>query len=113
MRAANKSVVTEIEIEAPPDVPAIRVRTPGGENRSGYRQMINEPPVEPRKFYIDGGEVEVIGHLVYDLDTDGKKLQVVRYTDYSGRAVRTLYPTRDACNRPGPTPTPAPRCCAS
>lgn len=58
--------------------------------------IITEPPVEPRKFYIDGGEVEVIGHLVYDLDTDGKKLQVVKYTDYSGRAVRTLYPTREA-----------------
>ena len=40
--------------------------------------------------------VEVIGHLVYDLDTDGKKLQVVHYTEYSGRTVRTLYPTRDA-----------------
>ncbi len=51
---------------------------------------------EPRKYYIDGGEVEVIGHLVYDLDTDGKKLQVVKYTEYSGRAVRTLYPTRQA-----------------
>jgi type I restriction enzyme R subunit len=55
------------------------------------------------------------GHrpLVYDLDTDGKKLQVVKYTEYSGRAVRTLYPTREACNRPGPTPTPAAKCCAS
>lgn len=58
--------------------------------------LINEPPAEPRKFYIDGGEVEVIGHLVYDLDTDGKKLQVVKYTEYSGRAVRTLFPTRAA-----------------
>ncbi|MBQ1762008.1 MAG: DEAD/DEAH box helicase, partial [Aquincola sp.] len=58
--------------------------------------VINEPTDEPRKFYIDGGEVEVIGHLVYDLDTDGKKLQVVKYTEYSGRAVRTLYPTREA-----------------
>lgn len=58
--------------------------------------VITEPPAEPRKFYIDGGEVEVIGHLVYDLDTDGKKLQVVKYTEYSGRAVRTLYPTREA-----------------
>jgi type I restriction enzyme R subunit len=56
---------------------------------------INEPPPEPRKFYIDGGEVEVIGHLVYDLDTDGKKLQVVKYTEYSGRAVRSLYPSRE------------------
>ena len=58
--------------------------------------LINVPPAELRKYYIDGGEVEVIGHLVYDLDTDGKKLQVVKYTDYSGRAVRTLYPSREA-----------------
>ncbi|WHZ11948.1 MAG: Type I restriction-modification system, restriction subunit R [Burkholderiaceae bacterium] len=57
---------------------------------------IEGEPMEPRKFYIDGGEVEVIGHLVYDLDTDGKKLQVVKYTEYSGRALRTLYPMREA-----------------
>ncbi|NMZ73256.1 DEAD/DEAH box helicase family protein [Pseudomonas nitroreducens] len=63
---------------------------------AGGASIISEPPAEPRKFYIDGGEVEVIGHLVYDLDTDGKKLQVVSYTEYSGRAVRTLYPTREA-----------------
>ncbi len=62
----------------------------------GAAVILNDPPAEPRKFYIDGGEVEVIGHLVYDLDTDGKKLQVVRYTEYSGRAVRSMYPTRDA-----------------
>lgn len=60
-----------------------------------HGEIISEPPPEPRKFYVDGGEVEVIGHLVYDLDTNGKKLQVVRYTEYSGRAVRTLYPTRE------------------
>jgi type I restriction enzyme R subunit len=62
----------------------------------GGGRIVSDPPIEPRKFYIDGGEVEVIGHLVYDLDTDGKKLQVVRYTEYSGRAVRTLYPSREA-----------------
>jgi type I restriction enzyme, R subunit len=62
----------------------------------GQGEILTEPPEEPRKFYVDGGDVEVIGHLVYDLDTDGKKLQVVKYTEYSGRTVRTLYPTRDA-----------------
>ncbi|MDT3671795.1 MAG: DEAD/DEAH box helicase family protein [Aromatoleum sp.] len=62
----------------------------------GTGVLIEEPPPEPRKFYVDGGEVEVIGHLVYDLDTDGKKLQVVKYTEYSGRTVRALYPTREA-----------------
>lgn len=58
----------------------------------GEGDIITDPPLEPRKFYVDGGTVEVIGHLVYDLDTDGKKLQVVRYTEYSGRAVRSMYP---------------------
>lgn len=67
---------------------------PGG--AAGRGVPINEPPAEPRKFYVDGGQVEVIGHLVYDLDTDGKKLQVVKYTEYSGRAVRTLFPSRAA-----------------
>lgn len=62
----------------------------------GVGSMLNEPPTEPKKFYIDGGEVEVIGHLVYDLDTEGKKLQVVKYTEYSSRAVRSLFPTREA-----------------
>ena len=46
---------------------------------SGAAEILTDPPPEPRKFY-----------------TDGKKLQVVRYTEYSGRAVRSMYPTRDA-----------------
>lgn len=62
----------------------------------GGAEIITDPPDEPRKFYVDGGEVEIMGHLVYDLDTDGKKLQVVRYTEYSGRAVRSMYPNREA-----------------
>jgi type I restriction enzyme, R subunit len=62
----------------------------------GTAEIVTDESDEPRKFYVDGGQVEVIGHLVYDLDTDGKKLQVVRYTEYSGRAVRSMYPTRDA-----------------
>lgn len=57
--------------------------------------MISDPPREPRKFYVDGGVVEVIGHLVYDLDSDGKKLQVVSYTEYSGRTIRSLFPNRE------------------
>lgn len=66
------------------------------DSADGLGEILTEPPVEPRKFYVDGGEVEIIGHLVYDLDTDGKKLQVVKYTEYTGRTIRTLYPTRDA-----------------
>lgn len=56
--------------------------------------VIGEPPgVERKKFYFDGGRVEVAAHLVYELDPDGKQLRVVRYTDYAAEKVRTLCPT--------------------
>ena len=85
---------TVTEPEAPED--ANKYSLPEEQMAPGVGRVFDEPSPEPRKFYIDGGEVEVIGHLVYDLDTDGKKLQVVKYTEYSGRAVRTLFPTREA-----------------
>jgi type I restriction enzyme R subunit len=88
--------VTETEPETPPEAQPVEYEVPEEPIGPDTGIPINEPPPEPRKFYIDGGEVEVIGHLVYDLDTEGKKLQVVKYTEYSGRAVRTLYPTREA-----------------
>ena len=46
-------------------------------------------PQPPRKFYVDGGQVEIVGHLVYDLDAGRQdNLQVVRYTEYTGRKLR-------------------------
>jgi len=61
-----------------------------------------EPPVDPpppppppppgaRKFYFDGGQVEIAAHLVYELDPDGKQLRVVKFTDYTGEKVRMLW----------------------
>ena len=94
---AGETVETVVDtppgVEAPPADDYIADTT---DTDDGQGKILTEPPEEPRKFYVDGGEVEVIGHLVYDLDTDGKKLQVIKYTEYSGRTVRTLYPTRDA-----------------
>ncbi len=43
-----------------------------------------------RKFYVDGGTVEIATHLVYELDPDGKQLRVVKYTDYTAEKVRSL-----------------------
>lgn len=94
--AGEQVGITEAEVEAPQEDVPVEYELPEEQIGPDTGIIITEPPVEPRKFYIDGGEVEVIGHLVYDLDTDGKKLQVVKYTDYSSRAVRTLYPTREA-----------------
>ncbi|RIX44132.1 MAG: DEAD/DEAH box helicase [Rhodocyclales bacterium GT-UBC] len=94
--AGEQVGTTEAEADVTQDDLATEYEMPEEQIGPGTGLPIDEPPPEPRKFYIDGGEVEVIGHLVYDLDTDGKKLQVVKYTEYSGRAVRTLYPTREA-----------------
>ena len=53
-----------------------------------------EPPTEARrKYYFDGGQVEVAAHLVYELDPNGKQLRVVRYTEYAAESVRTLCPS--------------------
>jgi type I restriction enzyme R subunit len=51
------------------------------------------PEAEARKFYYDGGQVEIVAHLVHELDLNGKQLRVVRYTDYAADTVRTLYPS--------------------
>ena len=44
-------------------------------------------------------------HLVYELDPDGRQLQVVRYTDYAAEAVRTLCPTAPALREQWSDPT--------
>jgi type I restriction enzyme R subunit len=68
--------------------------TPIGEEPEEPGPEIIEPPAEERrKFYFDGGQVEIAAHLVYELDPNGKQLRVVRYTDYAAETVRTLYPT--------------------
>jgi type I restriction enzyme, R subunit len=51
----------------------------------------DEPTPERRKFYFDGGQVEIASHLVYELDPDGKQLRVMKFTDYTAEKVRTLY----------------------
>ncbi len=45
---------------------------------------------ERRKYYVDGGQVEIAAHLVYELDPDGKQLRVVKYADYTAEKVRDL-----------------------
>jgi type I restriction enzyme R subunit len=66
-------------------------------------EVINDPlpptippdgPEEPRrKFYVDKGAVEIAAHFVYELDTEGKQLRVVKFTDYTGEKVRNMYPS--------------------
>ena len=55
--------------------------------------IIDDWEKERRKFYFDGGQVEIAAHLVYELDPDGKQLRVVKFSEYAAEKVRTLYPS--------------------
>lgn len=69
--------------EAPEEYPA---------GEAGARE---EAEAEPRKYYVDGGRIEIASHLVYELDADGKQLSVVQYTDYTAGKVRMLFSSSD------------------
>lgn len=58
--------------------------------RDGPVTIVEPRTDHRRKFYFDGGQVEIAAQLVYELDPDGRQLRVVRYTDYAAAQVRTL-----------------------
>ena len=45
----------------------------------------------PRKYYVDGGSVEIVADFVYELDADGKRLRVVKLTDYTSEKIREIF----------------------
>lgn len=55
----------------------------------------DDEPEERRKFYADGGVIEIAHQLVYELDADGQQLRVVQYQDYTADSVRSLFRTPD------------------
>jgi type I restriction enzyme R subunit len=72
----DQSVAAETEESFPIDRPI-------GDDSEGQR----------RKYYFDGGQVEIAAHIVYELDPDGTQLSVVKFTDYAADKIRTLYPS--------------------
>jgi type I restriction enzyme R subunit len=61
--------------------------------KEGTFQISDDREGERRKFYFDGGQVEIVAHIVHELDPDGKQLRVVKFTEYTADKVRTLYPS--------------------
>ncbi|MEB3188719.1 MAG: DEAD/DEAH box helicase family protein [Snowella sp.] len=51
---------------------------------------------EPRKYYFDGGTVEIVHELVYELDAQSNRLRCVEYADYTGEEVRKICPDTEA-----------------
>jgi type I restriction enzyme R subunit len=59
-------------------------------------EFTEQEPPERRKFYFDGGSVEIAAQVVYELDGEGRQLRVVSYTDYARDKVKALYRSADA-----------------
>ena len=57
------------------------------DEQSGY----NESEGAPRKYYVDGGSVEIVADIVYELDSSGKRLNVIKFTEYTAKQLRSMY----------------------
>ena len=87
--------ISETPIESLVSEPANvwEVRDEAQSPEEGGSYVVEPPETERRKFYFDGGQVEIAAHLVYELDPSGAQLRVVRYTEYAADRVRTLCPS--------------------
>jgi type I restriction enzyme R subunit len=65
------------------------------ENQAQYgliqHSLSDDSEGEPKKYYVDGGAVEIAANLVYELDQEGKRLRVVEYTDYTRKQLIRMY----------------------
>jgi type I restriction enzyme, R subunit len=89
------ALISEEEVGREGETKAVRVVVPEVLSPEDRNAVVLSDNVEGerRKFYFDGGRVEIAAHLVYELDPDGKQLQVIKFTDYTAEKVRTLYPS--------------------
>lgn len=78
------NVVAEIAVED-------ETQAAEGETEVVFFEFQEDAPPERRKYYYDGGAVEIAAQVVYDLDAEGKQLRVVSYTDYARDKVQALY----------------------
>jgi type I restriction enzyme R subunit len=63
---------------------------------TGPTSLVDPPSMPPRKYYIDNHPVEIAGTVVWDLDAEGRRLRMVKLTDYAGEKVRTIWRNPEA-----------------
>jgi type I restriction enzyme R subunit len=95
----DPAFATQEEIDEYGKVKKTEVETPeapedkDGEINKPFGRIEEPPPSGRRKYYFDGGQVEIAAQLVYELDSDGKQLRVVKLTDYTAEKVRSICAT--------------------
>jgi len=88
-RISEEAIYPTAEEQTPP--PEVEEEPVWGEGEDVIVDTGKQEP--PRKYYVDGVEVQISAEIVYELDSSGKKQRVVTYTDYTREQVRRLYPT--------------------
>jgi type I restriction enzyme R subunit len=57
------------------------------------------------KYHVDGGYVTIDTEMVYEMDSGGHQLKVVKITDFTTESIRTLYPDKEMLRRDWATST--------
>ncbi len=84
--------ITEEIIETPENTDDESEGTPPTDEQiDDNPPSLTDPPTDGhRKYYFDGGQVDIVAELVHELDADGKQLRVVALADYTAEKVRML-----------------------
>jgi type I restriction enzyme R subunit len=64
--------------------------------------VINEKPgtdYRGRKIVVEGGQVEIVANVVYELDPEGNRLRVMNYSQYAADAIQKMYSTAAVLQR--------------
>jgi type I restriction enzyme R subunit len=90
-REGTENIVVDAETEEIEDPDQTELEDLSGQedNQPGIRE---DRPHYGGKYYVDDGIVEIVAHLVYELDPAGNRLRMFKLTDYTATQVRTLYP---------------------
>ena len=83
----------EIDANGAPVAPPFEAWAPEPPEPGPEVGVIEPPADQRRKYWYDGGRVEIAAHLVYELDPDGRQLRVVRYADFAAERLRALVPS--------------------
>jgi type I restriction enzyme R subunit len=65
----------------------------GGIGETPVQLNFNDERYLPNKYYYDGGYVEIVASVVYDLDPNGNRLRVVKYSEYTAEVLHQMHST--------------------
>jgi type I restriction enzyme R subunit len=89
------ALATQEEIDEAGEVKSEQVTQPE-EPLEEDTVVISEKPetdYRGRKIVVEGGQVEIVANLVYELDPEGNRLRVMNYSQYAADAIQKMYST--------------------